>query len=126
MGIPKVAAEDTSIVAGNDRGEKKVMPILKGTGIFIDIIGTHYNRTYLVFIYCAPNKIPFQLVTGMTRIHSTLHVFSKIGLVMPLCHLVLVRNRFFPLSKSAFFLLSKYVAGARACIGRKYVDFTPF
>ena len=48
-GIPKVAAEDTSIVAGNDRGEKKAIPILKGTGIFIDIIGTHYNRTYLVF-----------------------------------------------------------------------------
>ena len=46
--------------------------------------------------------MPFQLVTGMTRIHSTHHVFSKIGLVTPLCLLVLVRNRFF-LAKSAFF-----------------------
>jgi hypothetical protein len=49
MGILKVAAEDTSIVAGNIRGEKKAIPILKGTDIFIDIVGTHYNRTYLVF-----------------------------------------------------------------------------
>jgi uncharacterized protein YhbP (UPF0306 family) len=48
-GVPKVAAEDTSIVAGNIRGEKKTIPILKGTDIVIDIVGTHYNRTYLVF-----------------------------------------------------------------------------
>jgi hypothetical protein len=49
MGIPKVAAEDTSIVASNARGEKKAIPIPKGTTLFIDIAGTHYNRTYLVF-----------------------------------------------------------------------------
>ena len=48
-GVPKVAAEDTSIVAGNIHGEKKAIPILKGTDIVIDIVGTHYNRTYLVF-----------------------------------------------------------------------------
>ena len=47
LGIPKVAAEDTSIVAGNIHGEKKAIPILKGTGIVVDIVGTHYNRTYL-------------------------------------------------------------------------------
>ena len=34
----------------------------------------------------------FQLGIGMTRIHSTLRVFSKIGLVMLLYLLVLVRN----------------------------------
>jgi hypothetical protein len=48
IGVPKVAAEDTSIVAGNIRGEKKTIPILKGSDILIDIVGTHYNRTYLV------------------------------------------------------------------------------
>ena len=51
-GTPKVAAEDTTIVAGNIRGEKKVIPILKGTNIFIDPLGTHYNRKYLVFSWC--------------------------------------------------------------------------
>jgi uncharacterized protein YhbP (UPF0306 family) len=49
LAIPKVAAEDTSIVAGNIRGEKKAIPILQGTQLFIDIVGTHYNRTFLVF-----------------------------------------------------------------------------
>ena len=48
-GTPKVAAEDTTIVAGNIRGEKKAIPIPKGTDIVIDIVGTHYNRTFLVF-----------------------------------------------------------------------------
>jgi hypothetical protein len=48
-GIPKVAAEDTSIVASNIHGEKKTIPILKGTKIVIDTCGIHYNRTYLVF-----------------------------------------------------------------------------
>jgi hypothetical protein len=48
-GYPKVAAEDTSIVASNSNGEKKAIPILKGSGILINVVGTHYNRTYLVF-----------------------------------------------------------------------------
>ena len=48
-GIPKIVAEDTSIVASNIRGEKKTIPILKGTNIIIDIPGIHYNRTYPVF-----------------------------------------------------------------------------
>jgi hypothetical protein len=48
-GVPKIAAEDTRILAGNIRGEKKTIPILKGTEIVIDVVGTHYNRTYLVF-----------------------------------------------------------------------------
>ena len=47
--VVKVAAEDTSIVAGNIHGEKKSIPILEGTIILIDIVGTHYNRKYLVF-----------------------------------------------------------------------------
>jgi len=45
-GIPKVAAEDTSIVASNIRGEKKTIPILKGTNIVIDTCGIHYNPRY--------------------------------------------------------------------------------
>ena len=44
-GIPKIVAEDTSIVASNIRGEKKTIPILKGTDIVLDTPGIHYNRT---------------------------------------------------------------------------------
>ena len=134
-GVPKIAVKDTSIVASNIRGEKKAIPILKGTSILINIVGTHYNRTYLVFSRCLvhilmmklnvlPYKIPFQLVTGLTRMHSTLHGFSKIGLVMLFCRSVPVRNSSFFFQNLPFFTI-KY-AGARACLGRKYVDLTPF
>ena len=109
-GIPKVAAEDTSLVAGNIHGEKKSIPISKGTEFVIDIIGTHYNRTYLVFSWCLVHILMMesskqQLVTGKIRIHSILHVFSKIGLVTPFCLLVLVRKSFLHLSKSTFFFI---------------------
>ena len=45
-GLPKVAAEDAAIVASNIHGEKKTIPIFKGTEIVLDIVGAHYNRTY--------------------------------------------------------------------------------
>ena len=69
-----------------------------------------------------PIKIPFQLVTGMTRKHSTLHGFSKIGLVMLFCRLALVRNNFI-FQNLLIYKLSK-CTGSRACIGRKYVDLS--
>ena len=47
-GIPKFAAEDTSLVTGNIHGEKTTVPVPKGTDIVIDTPGIHYNRTYLV------------------------------------------------------------------------------
>jgi len=45
-GIPKIAAEDTNIIASNIRGEKKLIPVLKGTNIVIDTSGIHYNPRY--------------------------------------------------------------------------------
>ena len=124
VGIPKVAAEDTSIVASNIHGEKKIIPILKGTNIVIDTCGVHYNRTYLVLAKgvwiivltkeCSPTpKLPlllllfFQLVTGMTRLHSSLRVFSKIGLVMLSCLSVLVSKRFLPKICFIYFIFIK-------------------
>jgi hypothetical protein len=54
------------------------------------------------------NPFFFQLVIGMIRIHSTLHVFSKIGLVMLFFRSVLVRDGFF-FSKFACFFIVKYI-----------------
>ena len=45
-GIPKFAAEDTSLVTGNIHGEKTTVPVPKGTDIIIDTPGIHYNRAY--------------------------------------------------------------------------------
>jgi len=45
-GIPKVAAEDTTLVTSNIHGEKKTIPVPKGTYITIDASGVHYNPRY--------------------------------------------------------------------------------
>lgn len=59
-GIPKFAAEDTSLVTGNIHGEKTTVPVPKGTDIIIDTPGVHYNRTYLVvFIIMMPSLFFF-------------------------------------------------------------------
>jgi len=45
-GIPKFAAEDTTLVTSNIHGEKTTVPVPKGTGIVIDTPGIHYNPRY--------------------------------------------------------------------------------
>ncbi|KDR75778.1 hypothetical protein GALMADRAFT_248465 [Galerina marginata CBS 339.88] len=44
--IPKIAAEDTSLVASNCHGEQTTVPIPKGTDITISTPGLHYNPRY--------------------------------------------------------------------------------
>ncbi|KAK1218093.1 hypothetical protein PQX77_019252 [Marasmius sp. AFHP31] len=44
--IPKVSAEDTTLVAENAAGETKVVPIPQGTGIIISVPALHYNPKY--------------------------------------------------------------------------------
>ncbi|KDR79325.1 hypothetical protein GALMADRAFT_243295 [Galerina marginata CBS 339.88] len=44
--IPKVAAEDTSLVASNSHGEQITVPIPKGTAVIISTPGIHYNPRY--------------------------------------------------------------------------------
>ncbi|KAF8895566.1 cytochrome P450 [Infundibulicybe gibba] len=44
--IPKYSAEDTTLVAGNQHGEQKTIPVPKGTVLVIDTPGLHYNRTH--------------------------------------------------------------------------------
>ena len=42
--IPKYSAEDTSLVIGNEAGEKTVLPIPAGSEVDISVVGLHYNR----------------------------------------------------------------------------------
>ncbi|KAF8895567.1 cytochrome P450 [Infundibulicybe gibba] len=44
--IPKCSAEDTTLVAGNQHGERKTIPVPKGTHVVIDGSGLHYNPRY--------------------------------------------------------------------------------
>lgn len=61
-GIPKEAAEDTSISVGNSSGKQTTVPIPKGADITISTVGLHYNRAYLYFqdwfndLYVAPAR----------------------------------------------------------------------
>ena len=48
-GIPKVVAEDTSLVIGNIHGDKKTLPVPQGTRLVISTTGLHYNRKYWIF-----------------------------------------------------------------------------
>ncbi|TFY55986.1 hypothetical protein EVG20_g9110 [Dentipellis fragilis] len=44
--FPPISAEDTSLVVGNTLGEKKTIPIPRGTDIIIHTPGLHYNPRY--------------------------------------------------------------------------------
>jgi len=45
-GIPKVVAEDTSLVIGNIHGDQKTLPVPQGTRLVISTTGLHYNPRY--------------------------------------------------------------------------------
>ena len=44
-GIPKIAAQDTSLTVSNAGGGKTTFPVPSGTEIDIHVAGLHYNRT---------------------------------------------------------------------------------
>jgi hypothetical protein len=46
--IPKVAAEDTTLIVSNAAGGRATFPVPSGTEIELDVGGLHYNRTLSV------------------------------------------------------------------------------
>ncbi|PPQ89474.1 hypothetical protein CVT25_012000 [Psilocybe cyanescens] len=44
--IPKVSAEDTVLTVGNIHGQKRTVPVAKGTRVIIHCSGLHYNPRY--------------------------------------------------------------------------------
>ncbi|TFK73973.1 cytochrome P450 [Pluteus cervinus] len=44
--IPKISAEDTTLVTENSNGERQTIPVPKGTKIIINTVGLHYNQKY--------------------------------------------------------------------------------
>jgi len=45
--IPKMAAENTSLVATNSSGDQVVVPVPQGSEVFVVVTGVHYNRASL-------------------------------------------------------------------------------
>jgi hypothetical protein len=50
-GIPKVAAEDTTLTVNNVDGGKTTFPVPSGTQIDIHVPGLHHNRTLLALCH---------------------------------------------------------------------------
>ena len=44
-GIPKIAAQDTSLTVSNANGGKTTFPVPSGTQVELHVAGLHYNRT---------------------------------------------------------------------------------
>jgi hypothetical protein len=50
-GIPKVAAEDTTLTVSNVDGGKTTFPVPSGTQIELHVPGLHYNRMLVVLCH---------------------------------------------------------------------------
>lgn len=90
--IPKESAEDTSLMATNGQGEKKRVPVPRGTTIVVDIVGLHYN--------CMRNSVVDECLclyspqpgTGTIPKLSSQLASLEIGLMAHSYHLVVVRE----------------------------------
>ena len=50
-GIPKIAAQDTTLTVNNVYGGKTTFPVPSGTQVELHIAGLHYNRTLVALCY---------------------------------------------------------------------------
>ena len=44
IGVPKVSAEDTTLVTTDHAGNKVIVPVPQGIELILHICGVHYNR----------------------------------------------------------------------------------
>lgn len=49
--VPKVSAEDTTLVAGNINDDTITVPVPKGTRLSLSVAGVHYNRQLLLIYF---------------------------------------------------------------------------
>lgn len=55
VGIPKIAAEDTTLTTTNSKGERVTVTVPKGAYISLNTAGLHYNRACTVSSPGSPN-----------------------------------------------------------------------
>ena len=73
VGIPKLSAEDTSVMVTSVTGERAQLPLPKGTRIVINTPALHRNRAPLICceLLEAPLIYRRQRVIGLTRFRSS-------------------------------------------------------
>jgi len=99
--IPKKAAEDTVLVAGNINGDTKALPIPAGSYININVPGLHYNRKCFAFSVAG---LVLKLTMALAKYWKDPETFDPTRFL----------NKDWP--RDAFLPFS---LGARSCIGRK-------
>ena len=111
LGIPKYAAEDSTLMTQNSAGEKVAVAIPRGSNMAIHVSGLHYNRT------CTPMSMSsstFKL--NWVRLSCIARYWDDPNTFKPDRFLGdWPRDSFLPFS-----------GGARSCLGRRYVLIVVF
>ena len=71
-GIPKVAAQDTTLTVGNVNGGKTTFPVPSGTQVDLHVPGLHYNRTLVALCHRGPVLMRFHstILEGTTQVYA--------------------------------------------------------
>lgn len=119
--IPKISTEDTTLVIESIHGEKKTIPIQKGTELIISAFGLHYNRKF----FWRPDR-SYDWLSISARYWKDPHSFKPSRFLEDW-----PRDAFLPFSVGkclGFDIIAspwqaRIFSGNRACLGRKCAWF---
>jgi hypothetical protein len=71
-GIPKIAAQDTTLTVGNVNGGKTTFPVPSGTQVELHVPGLHYNRTLVALCHGGQVLMKFHstILERPTQVHA--------------------------------------------------------
>ncbi|SRR6266436_848254 len=71
-GIPKVAAQDTTLTVSNVHGGKTTFPVPSGTQVELHVTGLHFNRTPVALYHGGQvlMKSHSAILEGPTQVHA--------------------------------------------------------
>jgi hypothetical protein len=71
-GIPKVAAQDTTLTVSNANGGKTTFPVPSGTQVDLHAPGLHYNRTLVALCDGGQDLMKFHstILERATQVHA--------------------------------------------------------
>jgi hypothetical protein len=71
-GIPKVAAQDTTLTVSNVNGEKTTFPVPSGTQVELHVPGLHHNRTLVALCRGGQYLMKFDstILEGAAQVHA--------------------------------------------------------
>src|SRR6266566_271457 len=115
-GIPKIAAQDTTLTVSNVNGEKTTFPVPSGTQVDLHAPGLHYNRTLVALCHEGQVLMMFDstILERATQVHARALPW---GLAQGCVHSIQSRYTF--THQRTAVIAHERSAGARACLGRR-------